>query len=80
MLILAWKLAYSIFLIKLPPQICPELKDRDDSPGLLEGSKRFQTGFDEIFLLMQLIDWLLVDVVALLLIGLTNIFIIKNWF
>jgi hypothetical protein len=35
------------------------------------GQKWFQTGLDEIYLPMQLIDWLLVEV-ALLLIGLTQ--------
>jgi hypothetical protein len=56
-----------------------ELRDRDDIPLLLEGKKWFETGLDGIYLPMQLPDWLLVEV-ALLLIGLTKISFVKNWF
>jgi hypothetical protein len=50
-----------------------EVKDRDDIPLLLKNKKEFKTGFDWIYVPMQLTDWPLVEM-ALLLIGLTYLF------
>jgi hypothetical protein len=50
-----------------------EVTDRNDIPLLLGGKRNFYTCLNGIYLHMQLIDWLLVEV-ALLLIGLTQIF------
>jgi hypothetical protein len=55
------------------------LRDRDDIPLMLEGKKLFLTGLDGIYLPMQLTDWLFVTV-ALLLIGLIQIYFVENWF
>jgi hypothetical protein len=56
-----------------------ELRDRDDIPLLLEVKKLFKLVWVESTFPMQLTDWLLVEV-ALLLIGLTQISFVKNWF
>jgi hypothetical protein len=45
----------------------------------LDGQKWFLSGLNGIYLSMQLTDWLLVEV-TLLLIGLTQIFLIKSGF
>jgi hypothetical protein len=59
--------------------ISPELRDRDDIHYCWREKGSFKTGLDGIYLPMQLAGWLLVEV-ALLLIGLTKISFVKNWF
>jgi hypothetical protein len=53
--------------------------DTTRTPPSLSFYNTFKTGLDGIYLPMQLTDWLLV-VEALLLIGLTQISFVKNWF